>query len=104
LKLYLDHLDMDLSENLSQAYTTEMDASISKIKDKGKEKVNQDDTKGVKARTSTTDMGNEKVSQDETKGVEARTSTADIDFDSEFDSYDNSEYDSDKSFDYLSPW
>nr|GEX31600.1 NADPH:quinone oxidoreductase-like [Tanacetum cinerariifolium] len=83
LKLYLDHLDMDLSENLSQAYTTEMDASISKIKDKGKEKVNQDDTKGVKARTSTTDMGNEKVSQDETKGVEARTSTADSDFDSE---------------------
>nr|GEU79700.1 zinc finger, CCHC-type [Tanacetum cinerariifolium] len=30
LNLYLDHLDMDLSEYLSQAITTEMDAGISK--------------------------------------------------------------------------
>nr|GEY02561.1 hypothetical protein [Tanacetum cinerariifolium] len=30
LELYLDHLDMDLSEYLSQAITTEMDACVSK--------------------------------------------------------------------------
>ncbi|GKB94177.1 hypothetical protein Tco_0980314 [Tanacetum coccineum] len=41
------------------------------------------------------DKGKEKVSQDETEGVEARTSTVDSDYDSE--------YDSDKSVDYLSP-
>ncbi|GJR27810.1 hypothetical protein Tco_1104042 [Tanacetum coccineum] len=110
LELYLDHLDMDLSEYLSQAIKTEMDVCVSKTigpskkedgssqhpqkTDKGK-----DATEGVEARTSTTDKGKEKVSQDATEGVEASTSTTD----SEFDSDDDSEYDSNKSIDYLSP-
>ncbi|GJT43816.1 hypothetical protein Tco_0952531 [Tanacetum coccineum] len=64
-------------------------------KDKGKEKVNQNETNGVEARSSTTDKGKENVSQDETGGAEARTSTVDSDYDSE--------YDSDNSIDYLSP-
>ncbi|GJX59171.1 hypothetical protein Tco_0290561, partial [Tanacetum coccineum] len=80
LNLYLDHLDMDLSEYLSQAITNEMDACVfNKIgppkkstKDKGKDAI-----KGVEARTNTIDKDKEKVSQDATK--------------------------SDKSVDYLSP-
>nr|GEY63742.1 pentatricopeptide repeat-containing protein [Tanacetum cinerariifolium] len=70
---------------------------------KGKEKVSQDEKKGVEARTNIIDKGKKKVSQDETEGVEARTSTVDSDYDSEFDIVDDSEYDSDKSVDYLSP-
>ncbi|GKD55447.1 hypothetical protein Tco_1288834 [Tanacetum coccineum] len=80
LNLYLDHLDMDLSEYLSQAITNEMDACVfnktchpkKSTKDKGKDAI-----EGVEARTNTIDKGKEKVSQDETK--------------------------SDKSVDYLSP-
>ncbi|GKB52447.1 multidrug resistance-associated protein 5, partial [Tanacetum coccineum] len=117
LELYIDHLDMDLLEYLSQAITNEIDVYVSKIighpkkrvgllsiqkNDKGKEKVSQDETEGVKARTNTTYKGKEKVSQDETEGVEARTSTVDSDYDSEFDSDDDSEYDSYNSVDYLS--
>ncbi|GKC33386.1 hypothetical protein Tco_1040680 [Tanacetum coccineum] len=111
LELYLDHLDMDLLEYLSQAITTQMDAYAEmeveqhggssqhpqKI-DKGKENVSQNETKSVKARTITINKGKKKVSQDETEGVKARASTVDSDYDSEFDS----EYDSDKSVDYLS--
>ncbi|GKB92191.1 multidrug resistance-associated protein 5 [Tanacetum coccineum] len=62
LNLYLDHLDMDLSEYLSQAITNEMDASMTSTKDKGKDAI-----EGVEARTNTTDKGKEKVSQDATK-------------------------------------
>ncbi|GJZ77422.1 multidrug resistance-associated protein 5, partial [Tanacetum coccineum] len=113
LELYLDHLDMDLSEYLRQANTTEMDAYVSKrivspkkrasTTDKGKEKVSQDETKGVEAMTGITYTGKEKVSQDEIEGVEARTSIIDSDYDSEVNSDDDSEYDIDKSVDYLSP-
>ncbi|GJW97683.1 hypothetical protein Tco_0179491 [Tanacetum coccineum] len=63
LNLYLDHLDMDLSEYLSQAITNEMDAC-------GKDAI-----EGVEARTNTIDKGKEKVSQDETKVVEAKRIT-----------------------------
>nr|GFA63245.1 hypothetical protein [Tanacetum cinerariifolium] len=51
----------------------------------------------VQARTGTIDKGKEKVSQNETKHVEARTIT----LDGEFNSDDDSEYNSDKSVDYL---
>nr|GEU66036.1 MAK10-like protein [Tanacetum cinerariifolium] len=124
LNLYLDHLDIDLSEYLSQAITTEIDAGISKTTGPPKKrycndfsmdemvdwveiKVEQNDkgkdtTEGVKVRTSTTDKGKEKVSQDAIDGVEARTSTIDMNYDSEFDSADDSDYHSYKSVDYLS--
>ncbi|GJU21251.1 hypothetical protein Tco_1154593 [Tanacetum coccineum] len=66
--------------------------------DNDKEKVSQDETKGVKTRTSTTDKGKEKARKDEIDGVEARTKT----IDSEFNRDDDSAYDSDKSVHYLS--
>nr|GEX42083.1 RNA-directed DNA polymerase, eukaryota [Tanacetum cinerariifolium] len=113
LELYLDHLDMDLSEYLCQVITTETDASVSKKIDPTKKRYYNDfsmdeivdwaEMEGVEARTSIIDKGKKKVSQDETEGVEARTSNVDSDYDSEFDSDDDSEYDSDKSVDYLSP-
>ncbi|GKA78684.1 hypothetical protein Tco_0785221 [Tanacetum coccineum] len=74
LTLYLDHLDMNLSEYLSQAITCDMDDLISKKIGPSKKRYYNDfsvdeivawvemevETEGVKARTSTTD------------GVEAR--------------------------------
>nr|GEW29383.1 transmembrane protein [Tanacetum cinerariifolium] len=120
LELYLDHLDemvdwaeMEVEkqgrssqhlqkidkgkEKVSQDETKGVEARTSTI-DKGKEKVRPDETMGVEARTSTIDKGKEKVRQDETIGVEARTSILNSDYDSD----DDSEYDSDKSVDYLS--
>nr|GEU60944.1 ribonuclease H-like domain-containing protein [Tanacetum cinerariifolium] len=123
LNIYLDHLDMDLSEYLSQTIINEMDAYVSKIigllsihKNQTMAKMQQrvlklervlldkgkDATTGVEARISTTDKDKEKVSQDATKGVEARTSNVDSDYDCEFDSDDDTGYHSDKSVDYLS--
>ncbi|GJS81697.1 multidrug resistance-associated protein 5 [Tanacetum coccineum] len=83
LNLYLDHLDMDLSEYLSQSITNEMDACIfNKIGPSKKRYCNEFsmdemvdwaemevEQQGVETRTSTTDKG-----KDATKGVEARTS------------------------------
>nr|GEU34957.1 multidrug resistance-associated protein 5 [Tanacetum cinerariifolium] len=95
LELYLDHLDMDLSEYLSQDNTTEMDVCVSKRIVSPKKEVSQDEAEGVKAKASTTDKGIEK------------TSIVDSDYDSEVnsevDSDDDSEYDIDKSVNYLSP-
>nr|GEV66677.1 peroxidase 20 [Tanacetum cinerariifolium] len=109
LDFYLDHLDMDLLEYLSQSISIEMDACVSKTICPLKKRYRSDFSidKMVnwaemeveqQGGTSTTDKGNEKVSQDETKGVDAKTSTINIDYDSD----DDSQYDSDKSVDYLS--
>ncbi|GKC28215.1 hypothetical protein Tco_1035509 [Tanacetum coccineum] len=121
LNLYLGHLDMNLSGYLSQAITYDVDACVSKtivlpkkrycndfsmdeMDDWAEMEVEQHDaTEGVEARTSTTDKGKEKVSQDATKVVEARRSTIESDYESEYDTNDDSDYQSDKSVDYLSP-
>ncbi|GKB76765.1 multidrug resistance-associated protein 5 [Tanacetum coccineum] len=97
LNLYLDHLDMNLSEYLSQAITYDMDACVSKKI--GPPKKRDDATDGVDA----TDKGKEKVSQDATEVVETRRSTVEIDSETEYDSDDDSDYQLDNSVDYLSP-
>nr|GEW64788.1 multidrug resistance-associated protein 5 [Tanacetum cinerariifolium] len=118
LNFYLDHLDMDLSEYLSQAITNKMDACVfKKIGPPKKRYCNEfsmdemidwaeievEQQEGVEARTSTIDKGKEKVSQDATKVVEARRSTVESDSESECDNDDDSDYQLDKSVDYLSP-
>ncbi|GJX50866.1 hypothetical protein Tco_0277711 [Tanacetum coccineum] len=144
LNFYLYHLDIDLSEYLSQAITYDMDACVSKTigppkkrycndfsldkmvdwaemeveKPKGVETrtstIEVDATDCVEARTSTTkvdatdgvdatDKGKEKVSQYATEVVQTRISTVKIDSEAEYDSDDVSDYQSDKSVDYLSP-
>ncbi|GJW05049.1 hypothetical protein Tco_1563905 [Tanacetum coccineum] len=108
LNLYLDHLDMNLSEYLSQAITYDMDACVSKIIGPPKKSTSNidkgiDSTEGDEARTSTINKGKEKVSQDATEVVETRRSTVEIDTESEYDNDDDSDYQSDKSVDYLSP-
>ncbi|GKB94178.1 hypothetical protein Tco_0980315, partial [Tanacetum coccineum] len=110
LELYLDHLDMNLSEYISQVITPEMDACVSKIMGPPKKKYCNDFSMdeivdwaemeveqqgGSSQHLQKIDNGKEKVSQDEIGGVKARTSTVDSKFDSE--------YDSDKSVDCLSP-
>ncbi|GJS47577.1 multidrug resistance-associated protein 5 [Tanacetum coccineum] len=73
-----------------------------------------DATDGVEARTSTievdatydadaTDKGKEKISQDATKVVETRRRTVETDSKTEYYSDDDSDYQPDKSVDYLSP-
>ncbi|GJV76189.1 hypothetical protein Tco_1507773 [Tanacetum coccineum] len=129
LNIYLDHLDMDLSEYISQAITYDMDACVSKTIGPPKKRYCNDfsldemvdwaemevnATDGVEARTSTTevdatdgvdatDKGKEKVSQDATDVVQTRRSTVKINSETEYDSDDDSDYQSDKSVDYLSP-
>nr|GEV62438.1 multidrug resistance-associated protein 5 [Tanacetum cinerariifolium] len=122
---------MDLLEYLSQAITYDMDVCVSKTIASPKKRYcnnfivdemvdwaemevqNQegvetstiniekgiDATYGVEARTSTTDKGKEKVSKDATEVVQTRRSTVEIDTEIEYDS----DYQSDKSVDYLSP-
>ncbi|GJX14344.1 hypothetical protein Tco_0206102 [Tanacetum coccineum] len=89
LTLYLDHLDMNLSEYLSQAITYDMDDLVSKKIGPPKRRYYNDflvdemvdwaemevETEGVEARTSTTESVEARNST--TKGVEARTSTKD---------------------------
>ncbi|GJY03121.1 hypothetical protein Tco_0361273 [Tanacetum coccineum] len=109
LTLYLDHLDMNLSEYLSQAITYDMDVLVSKKIGPPKKRYCNDfsvdemvdwvemevETEGVEARTSTTE------------GVEARNNTTEvveaktIDSETEYKSDDDSDYQSDKSVDYL---
>nr|GEX04479.1 multidrug resistance-associated protein 5 [Tanacetum cinerariifolium] len=60
-------------------------------------------TEGVEARTITKDKGNEKVSEDASDVVETRRCTIKVDSETEYESYDDSDYQSDKSVDYLSP-
>nr|GEX15047.1 multidrug resistance-associated protein 5 [Tanacetum cinerariifolium] len=66
-------------------------------------KARNDTTEGVEARTSTKDKGNEKVSQDASDVVKTRRCTIEVDSETEYESYDDSDYQSDKSVDYLSP-
>ncbi|GJR49535.1 hypothetical protein Tco_1400056 [Tanacetum coccineum] len=108
LNLYLDHLDMDLSEYLSQAITNEIDACVFKKIIPPKKSTRNidkgiDATDCVEARTSTTDKGKEKVSKDATEVVETRRNIIEIDSETKYDSDDDSDYQSDKSVDYLSP-
>ncbi|GJZ40930.1 hypothetical protein Tco_0587816 [Tanacetum coccineum] len=100
LTLYLDHLDMNFSEYLSQAITYDMDADACVYKKIGPPKKRTSTTDGVEARNSTT------------QGVEARTTTKDkgkekvllkFDFETKYESDDDSDYQSDKLVDYLSP-
>ncbi|GJX84883.1 hypothetical protein Tco_0335657 [Tanacetum coccineum] len=86
LELYLDYLDMNLSEYISQVITPEMDACVSKTMGPPKKKYCNDFSM------------DEIVDWAEMVGgglFKARTSTVDSKFDSE--------YDSDKSVDCLSP-
>ncbi|GKE10637.1 hypothetical protein Tco_1414188 [Tanacetum coccineum] len=99
LNLYLDHLDMNLSEYLSQAITIYMDACV---ETEGVE-ARTSTTDGVEARTSTTNKGKEKVSEDGTEVVETRRCTVENDSETEYESDDDSDYQSDKLVDYLSP-
>ncbi|GJV64239.1 hypothetical protein Tco_1475067 [Tanacetum coccineum] len=109
LNLYLDHLDMDLSEYLSQAITYDMDVCVSKTTGPPKKRYCNDFTvhemvdwaemevqnqEGVETSTRNIDKG-----IDATDGVEAKTCT--IDKGKEKVSEDAIE--SDKSVDYLSP-
>ncbi|GJR32231.1 integrase, catalytic region, zinc finger, CCHC-type containing protein [Tanacetum coccineum] len=108
LNLYLDHLDMDLSEYLSQAITNEMDACVfNKIGPPKKRYCNDfsmdEMVDSAEMEVEQNDKGKEKVSQDATQVVEVRRSTVESDSESEYDSDDDSDYQSNKSVDYLSP-
>ncbi|GJR28145.1 hypothetical protein Tco_1104377 [Tanacetum coccineum] len=111
LTLYLDHLDMNLSEYLSQAITYDMDAEMEVETEGVKARTSTTDgvearnstTHGVEARTSTKDRGKEKVSEDALDVVETRRCTVEADYETEYESDDDSDYQSDKSVDYLSP-
>ncbi|GKC56116.1 hypothetical protein Tco_1083714, partial [Tanacetum coccineum] len=123
LNLYLDHLDMNLSEYLSQAITYDIDDLVSKkmgplkkrycndfsvdemvdwaemeVKTEGVE-ARTSTTKGVEAKTRTKDKGKEKVSKDASDVVETKRCTVEVDNETEYESDDES----DKSVDYLSP-
>ncbi|GJR55843.1 hypothetical protein Tco_1406364 [Tanacetum coccineum] len=113
LTLYLDYLDMNLSEYLSQAITYDMDACVYKKIGPLKKRYCNDffvdemvdwvEMKGVEARTSTKDKGKEKVSEDASDVVETRRCTVQVDSETKYESDDDSDYQSDKSVDYLSP-
>nr|GEU66034.1 damaged DNA binding 2 [Tanacetum cinerariifolium] len=107
LNLYLDNLDMDLSEYLSQAITTKMDAGISKTTCPPKKRYCDDFSMDEMVDWAEMKVEQNDKGKDTTEGVKARTSTIDMyydsDYDSEFDSDDDSDYHSDKSVDYLSP-
>ncbi|GJS26771.1 hypothetical protein Tco_0487391 [Tanacetum coccineum] len=105
LTLYLDHLDMNLSEYLNQAITYDMDALVAKKIGPPKKRYCNDfsvdeivdwaemevETEGVEARTSTTE--GVEARNNTTEVVEAKTSTK--------DNGKKSDYQSDKSVDYL---
>ncbi|GKC79018.1 hypothetical protein Tco_1129792 [Tanacetum coccineum] len=135
LNLYLDHLDMNLSEYLSQAIIYDMDAcvykkigppkkrycddfSIDEMVDWDEIEVEKPDgvktstsnidkgidaTDGVEARNSTTDKGKQNVTKDATEVIKTRRCTIEIDSETEYESDDDSDYQSYKSVDYLSP-
>ncbi|GKA74510.1 hypothetical protein Tco_0780812 [Tanacetum coccineum] len=112
LNLYLDHLDMDLSEYLSQSITYDMDVCVSKTIGPPKKRycnyftademvdwaeMEVQNQEGVETSTRNIDKG-----IDARNGVEARTSTTDKGKE-KYDSDDDSDYQLDKSVDYLSP-
>nr|GEV86490.1 multidrug resistance-associated protein 5 [Tanacetum cinerariifolium] len=107
LNLYLDHLDMNLSEYLSQAITYDIDDLVSKKTGPHKKRYCNDFSvdemvdwvEGVEARTRTKDKGKERVSEDASDITETRRCTVEVDTETEYDS----DYQSDKLVDYLSP-
>ncbi|GKD86351.1 hypothetical protein Tco_1357505 [Tanacetum coccineum] len=111
LTLYLDHLDMNLSEYLSQAITYDMDACVYKKIGPPKKRtsttngveVRNSTIHGVEAKTSTKDKGKEKVSEDASDVVETRRCTVEVDSKTEYERDDDSDYQSHKLVDYLSP-
>ncbi|GJX61545.1 hypothetical protein Tco_0294445 [Tanacetum coccineum] len=113
LTLYLDYLDMNLSEYLSQAITYDMDALAemevetegveARTSTKNSVEARNSNTKGVEARTGTKDKGKEKVSEDASDVVETRRCTVEVNSETEYESDDDSDYQSDKLVDYLSP-
>ncbi|GKC71413.1 multidrug resistance-associated protein 5 [Tanacetum coccineum] len=137
LTLYLDHLDMNVSEYLSYAITYDMDACVYKkivppkkrycndffvdemvdwaemeVETEGVEartsstdgvEARSSTTEGVEARNSTKDKGKEKVSKDASDVVKTRRYTIKVDSKTEYESDDDSDYQSNKSVDYLSP-
>nr|GEY33382.1 hypothetical protein [Tanacetum cinerariifolium] len=113
LTLYLDHLDMNLLEYLSQAITYDIDALAEiEVKTEGVEartsttegvKARNSTTKDVEARTSTKEKEKEKVSEDASDVVETKRCTSEVESQTEYESNDDSDYQSDKSVDYLSP-
>ncbi|GKB51683.1 multidrug resistance-associated protein 5 [Tanacetum coccineum] len=113
LTLYLDHLDMNLSEYLSQAITYDMDVLVSKKIGPPKKRYCNDffvdkmvdwvEMEGVEARTSTKDKGKEKVSEDASDVVKTRRCIVEVDSETKYESDDDSDYQSDKSVDYLNP-
>ncbi|GJY45028.1 hypothetical protein Tco_0433241 [Tanacetum coccineum] len=137
INLYLDHLDMNLLEYLSQAITYDMDDLVSKkigppkkrycndfsvdeivdwaemeVETQGVEARNSNTKgvearnstiEGVEARTRTKDKGKEMVSEDASDVVETRRCIVEVDTEIEYKSDDESDYQLDKSVDYLSP-
>ncbi|GJS22955.1 hypothetical protein Tco_0451587 [Tanacetum coccineum] len=116
LNLYLDHLDMNLLKYLSQAITYDMDDLVFKKIGPPKKRYCNDfsvdemvdwaemevETEGVEARTSTTEGIEARNST--TDSVEARNSTTEgVEARNKYESDDDSDYQSDKSVDYLSP-
>ncbi|GKC63687.1 multidrug resistance-associated protein 5 [Tanacetum coccineum] len=85
LTLY-DHLDMNLSEYLSQAITYDMDACVYK-----------------KIGPPKKSKGKIWVIEDASDVVETRRCTVKLDFETEYESDDDSDYQSNKSVDYLIP-
>ncbi|GKE57687.1 hypothetical protein Tco_1496872, partial [Tanacetum coccineum] len=105
LILYLDHLDVNLSEYLCQAITYDMDdlAEI-EVETEGVEamtsttdgvEARNSTTQCVEARTSTKDKEKEKVSEDASDVVENRRCTVEVDTKTEYESDDKSDYQSD---------
>ncbi|GKA01748.1 multidrug resistance-associated protein 5 [Tanacetum coccineum] len=107
LTFYLDHLDMNLLEYLSQAITYDMDALVSKkighLKKREGVEARNNTTEAVKAKTSTKDKGKEKVSEEASDVVENRRCTVEVGSETEYESDDDSDYQSHKLVDYLSP-
>ncbi|GJR00687.1 hypothetical protein Tco_0523671 [Tanacetum coccineum] len=60
-------------------------------------------TEGVKAMTRTKDKGKEKVNEDASDVVETRKCTVEVDTKTKYESDDDSDYQTGKSVDYLSP-
>ncbi|GJR66041.1 hypothetical protein Tco_0012106 [Tanacetum coccineum] len=106
LNLYLDHLDTNLLEYLSQAITYDiMILAKMEVETKGVEartsttegvEARNSTTEGVEARTRTKDKGKVKVSEDASDVVKTRRCTVEVDNETEYENNDESYYQSDK--------
>ncbi|GJS57670.1 hypothetical protein Tco_0652454 [Tanacetum coccineum] len=93
LNLYLDHLDMNLSEYLSQSITYDMDDLVSKKIGPSQKEL---PTNGV-------DAWKDSILEDASDVVKTGRCTIEGDTETEYESDDESDYQSDKLVDYLSP-